>query len=992
MLVDSGARLLVTEEDMAETSVQTLSVCDPSAAGPAHNPKLTIHPQQLAYVLFTSGSTGRPKGVALGHGQLAAYTHSAVERLGIGEGHQCGLISTLNADLGYTMLYPALTQGGGVHVIAYERATDPSLLRQYLGEKPLDFLKIVPSHLDGLLGEQDPADLMPRRALVLGGEACSRKLYQRLRQAAPECRIFNHYGPTEACIGVTALEISDKLMASPALANIPMGDPLGGAGIFLLGSGGQAVPAGVPGEICISGTGLARGYHNQAALTAEAFQPYPSHSLPASEAGARLYRTGDRARFVSTGVIAFLGRLDHQVKIRGFRIEPGEIQAVLERHPLVKDALVHVIQDIPGQPKLCAYVVPRRLLDQEEADHIRQFCRENLPEYMVPAFQVVLSALPLNANGKIDRSQLPLPDKDLLAKRRYMPPRNQMERDLCQVWARVLGLKQVGIQDNFFQLGGDSIQCIQVVAGARQKGWDFAVRDVLDTQTVAALGTIVKPVAQASVKHVSPFALADLDEATLASLRQQYVPLEDVFPLSPVQEGLLFHGLYEQDSRAYHEQKLYDFEGPIQPQALREAWQSVLNQHQALRASFLWQDLERPIQVIQEQLLLPYTFEDLTRLSPDAQQEHLDHFLAEDRKRGFPPDRAPLLRLALFQLGPNHFRMVWSHHHLILDGWSMPLIFRDLLAAYSQTVQGQQIKPVSRPLYGDYIAWLQERDLEDAQSFWRGCLAQFRQPTLLARDSTSRTMSDVYADTYAELDVRATEALQSWASEHQLTLNNLIQAAWAICLSRHTRRHDVVFGVPNSGRPPHLEGAMETVGLFINTLPVRITISEDRPIAKWLAEHQKQQFQAMDHHFTPLSSIKKWSELAADEELFDHLLIYNHFPPLEMDALEDLSLNVVTSTAQEKTNYTAIFTVDAAETLNLRLMYDPQHLATSIAKDMMRTFCWFIQAFPKYETQPMGEMMVKVIADEQAERRKNRGRKGFQRKPSKPKAIGEVSR
>ncbi|NET37230.1 MAG: amino acid adenylation domain-containing protein [Cyanothece sp. SIO1E1] len=416
------------------------------------NPVSQVAPANLVYVMFTSGSTGHPKGVAIEHRQLLNYYHGIQARLALASGSKFATVSTFAADLGNTIIFSALCGGGCLHVISQARASDPLALVEYLYRHGIDCLKIVPSHLTSLLAAIPNQTIVLPQRLILGGEAAAWELVKQLQQRAlGNHQILNHYGPTETTVGVLTHSI-ESLPQSVPTVTVPLGRPLAQTQVYVLDAQLRLVPMGVPGELYIGGLSLARGYWQQPALTATRFVPHPFSSEP----GARLYKTGDRVRYLTDGTLEFLGRTDQQVKIRGFRIEPREIEVLLSEHPAVQQSVVMPWEHPPGSKRLVAYLVWHR--DQSSnVTELRHFLREQLPEYMVPAVFLPLKQIPLTANGKVNRQALPDP-KTVRQERAvaYVAPRTDMERTIATVWQETLRLEQVGMQDNFFDLGGHS--------------------------------------------------------------------------------------------------------------------------------------------------------------------------------------------------------------------------------------------------------------------------------------------------------------------------------------------------------------------------------------------------------------------------------------------------------------------------------------------------------------------------------------------------------
>jgi amino acid adenylation domain-containing protein len=523
IVADAGARVLVTRSDLTEGLSDHLDsvVCVDADARiianeSSDNSLNAVSDQNLVYLIFTSGSTGRPKGVAVEHRQLVNYINAIWETLDLPVGSSFAAVSTIAADLGNTALFPALCKGGTLHLIAEERATDPDALADYFGRNQIDCLKIVPTHLSALLSGSNPAGILPRRRLVLGGEACPWSLVERIASLSSKCVVLNHYGPTEATVGAIAgrLEGENNERLSDT---VPLGRPIANVQAYVLDQRMEPEFVGTPGELYIGGAGLARGYINGADATAESFVPNPF-----SNDGARLYKTGDRARYLADGRIEFLGRVDYQVKIRGYRIELGEIEMVISQHPGVRDTVVVAREDEPGDKRLVAYVVPGRKdsggevsvnegrqseqFSQSPADRaenyqyrtlltdLRRLLTKRLPEHMMPSAFVLLGALPLTANGKIDRRALPAPCQSRPElETDYAAPRTTEEDVLAAIWSKVLKLEQVGVNDNFFHLGGHSLVAVRLFAEIENKfGIKLPLSSLFEAPTISQLAAILR--------------------------------------------------------------------------------------------------------------------------------------------------------------------------------------------------------------------------------------------------------------------------------------------------------------------------------------------------------------------------------------------------------------------------------------------------------------------------------------------------------------------
>ncbi|GIJ64867.1 non-ribosomal peptide synthetase [Virgisporangium aurantiacum] len=494
MLKISGAAVVVTREDLTDLlpAGNRAVVCldDPDdaatvAARAGTPPPATVGALGLAYVLFTSGSTGVPKAVAVTHAGLAGYVDAVRDRLELAPGARYGLAQPLSVDFGVTMLFPALTTGGEVHLLTPDVVTDAGKLADHLARGPLDYLKLVPSHLAALSRNVDLARLLPRRALVLGGEPAPLTLVRAAAALLPAGAVYNHYGPTETTVGVTAWRA--PVSAGSDGASVPIGAPLPHARAYVVDAALQPVPVGVPGELFVGGPAVARGYLGRPELTAERFI-----ADPFAGDGNRLYRTGDRVRWREDGTLEFLGRLDAQVKVRGFRVEPGEVEAAVTTHPAIAEAAVCLDRDA-AEPQLVAYLVPHDGSDVPPAGDLRRFLTARLPDAFVPARFATVTELPRTAAGKLDRRALVGTRGSALATAvRFVPPTTPTEHALAGIWRELLGAERVGVDDDFFDLGGHSLLATQVIWRIRTGfGVEPSLATLFDNPTLGRLADAV---------------------------------------------------------------------------------------------------------------------------------------------------------------------------------------------------------------------------------------------------------------------------------------------------------------------------------------------------------------------------------------------------------------------------------------------------------------------------------------------------------------------
>ena len=1337
----------------------------PLIDGAEHRPPASgVTPANAAYILYTSGSTGRPKGVVVEHRQIVNYLRAVIARLELAPGASAGLLQPLSVDSGKTALYPPLLVGGTLHLISEERALDAAALGDYFRRHAVDLLKIAPSHLAALQSAPAPQDVLPRGWLALGGEASRAEWAAALATLEPACRVFIHYGPTETTVGVLAGRIGPGGPAAGISGTAPLGRPLAGTRIYLLDRGMRPVGLGIPGELCIGGANVARGYDGRPDLTAERFVPDPFGAVP----GARLYRTGDLARYLPDARVEFLGRFDHQVKIRGFRIELGEIESTLSRCPGVREAAVAAREDGGGAKRLVAYLLPRGEARPDGAE-LQRYAQERLPGYMVPTAFVWLEDFPRSPQGKLDRKRLPAPEPS--PERHYEAPRNSAEERLAEVWKQVLRVERLGIHDNFFSLGGDSILSIQVISRASAAGLRLTARQVFEHPTVAGLAAVAEeagdrkeagwsdrptpltpiqqrffeqdrvhpehynqavllssselderrlgpvlehlaahhealcirferhpeggwqqvyrsggpggffsqvdlralprerqresleevasrlqasldlsrgPLLRAAVftsgsgepcrlllaihhlvvdgvswrilledletacrqlaageavslpprtssyqswaerlaahaaspelaaqaeiwlaerrrplslprvfpaglgtaataarvavaltaaetrallqdvprayrtqindalltalvesfgawtgsrrllvdleshgraeifpdldlsrtvgwftavhpvlldttgaagtgaalctvkerlravpdqgigygvlRYLGQGEMADalralpharvlfnylgqLDQALparslfqaagesagavsdprqrrlypveinggvregrlqltwicerrdreaveawagrfqealrgliehclspeaggytpadfpLARIRQAELDLlasesrgaaiEDLYPAAPVQEGMLFHSLQEPGSGVYVEQLSLHLQAGLDLDAFERAWERLVRRHPALRTTFHWHGLARPLQRVHAEVELPWERHDLRELPADERQPWLESFLEEDRRRGFDLTRPPLLRLALIRLGDQEHQFVWSHHHILFDGWSTSILLNELFSLYEAGRRGEEavLGPV-RP-YRDFIAWLEGSDAAAAEAFWRRTLAGLEEPTALGLAKTQAAGEAARGERFSRLPAPETASLQRFSRTHRLTLATVVQGAWALLLGRYHGGEDVLFGAVTSGRSAPLAGIESMVGLFINTLPARVQVPGGAELVAWLQEIQESQAEARQYENSRLTEIQGWSEIPRGTPLFDTLLVFENYPvDATLEERVDRSLRIGGSKTAEQTHYPLCLEAASGSRFILKALYD----------------------------------------------------------------------
>lgn len=1317
----------------------------------------------IAYIIYTSGSTGQPKGVMVTRDNLAQATLS---RLNYYNNEFSGLIllQPFSFDVATGNIFWTLCAGATLFLEPRSVAQDPQRLLDCLVRTQSSHLVLLPLLYAPLLDLATPEQLLALRTIIVGGEQMPLPLVQKHKEIVPQAGLFNEYGPTETTIMCCAYACAVHDSEQP----IPIGRPMSPSKMYLFDHALHHVPSGLTGEICVGGPQVSSGYLGRPALTAEHFLPDPFSDQP----GARMYRSGDLGKINIQGNIEFLGRQDHQVKIRGFRVELGEIEATLRAHPGVAELVVVAVKQ-GSSKKLTAYLVPHTTDQSNQQSNLitslTQFARSSLPEYMVPSAFVLMQALPLTANGKLDHKSLPAPDS-ITPSSTFTAARNGIEEKLCKIWGNVLGIQQVGIHDNFFMLGGDSILSIQIVSRANQLGLGLSVKQLYQHQTIAKLsGQIgqgntrlieqgplngpfllgpvqhwfldqhppephhfnqslllnlqtgltqdiifkafsaiashhdmlrsrficktngwqahIEPIeectasvhsidlrdlpveqrstamieharkAQASldlargsistairyhlsdegpdkllwiIHHLSVdgiswrILLEDLEQALeqchgrreisfqpktdsfpawsqrltdysasneceaelnywknivstevlflpvdtvsvvdprlntkssaltltkilpatlsealllkapsafktqmndvlLAALMMalnrwtgqnsaritleghgreelfedidisrtvgwftsgfpvvltkapsnnhidnilhtknllQSIPnkgvgfgilsflhpdqairqslhgghdaqlsfnylgqfkasqastwilgealeptdhehsplgmrkplieinalhcrdhlevnwtfsinlhhtktidllaehfmnvlteivalcdvgpnnLQDLYPLSPMQQGMLFHSQLGQEPGAYTIQLSSRMQGDFCPSLFMKAWQEVLDRHPSLRAVIVTPPGLDPLQKIVSQAKLPWFDFDWRDLSPEAQHEQWLALLDTDRKKGFDAETCPLMRCTLVQIEDHSWRFLWSHHHLLTDGWCLPILMREVLECYESFVSDRPYDAPLPPLYREYIEWLQSKDLDQAKTFWRDYLQGFDTPTSLGVDqkrllahasSETRDNEPRYGSCTIALDVQTTHSLTQLARIQGLTLSVLIQSAWSVLLSRYSGSDDVVFGATVSGRPAEIVGVEQMIGLFINTLPVRARIDTSESLPAFFLRMRDDQLTRDEYAFTPLVDIHACTDIPKRHSLFDSIVIFENYPVDSTLDAQAQALRIDEVEVHEQTGFPLTLTAAPGECIPLKLSWETSRFETGQA-------------------------------------------------------------
>ncbi|WP_340619899.1 amino acid adenylation domain-containing protein [Xenorhabdus siamensis] len=935
ILSDSAAVLLLTQKHLqphlSDTEIPTWSLdCvshhETVAKHSAENPepyRLGLQPHHLAYVIYTSGSTGLPKGVMIEHHNVMSFVDAQLQVNELKATDRVLQFTSVAFDTAVSEIFPTFAAGAALILRPNHLQIPDAEFNAFLQEQRITTLDVPTAfwHLwvQELVAARCQFSPYLHTVTVGGEKAQSRYLQDWL--SLPEtqhCRWLNAYGPTETTVTATALVVDNAM--HPVMDNLPIGRPLTNSKLYILDTQGRPVPTGVTGEIYIGGTGVARGYLNRPELTAKCFIPDPFSTA----SNARMYRTGDLGQWLPDGNISYWGRNDFQVKIRGFRIELGEIEAQLVACPGVKDAVVIAREEKDGNTNLVAYIIPRSDATLDIIQ-LREQLGTRLMEYMLPSIFVTLDAFPLTPNGKVDRKALPTPKQTDVISREYQAPVNATEQQLATIWQNLLQLKQVGRHDNFFELGGHSLLVISLIEQLRQCGFILQVSTVFSFPVLADMAShLINKTADDSTAQIIPPNLITNDSQfitpdmlPLVLLTQEQIDqivanvvggvsnIQDIYPLGPLQEGILFHHLLETKGDIYLDNMMIAFDCRARLETFLQALQQIINRHDILRSAVHWNDLPEPVQVIYRQAQLPIT--ELT-LSPESEAEQQLLYHTDPHLIRLNITQAPLLSATIAK-DPHSGKWLLAllHHHLVCDHHSLEIIFNEI-----QTIllgQGNQLPP---PLpYRNFIAQLRMVPLEQHQAYFRQLLADVDEPTLpFGLLEVHGENSDHFAEAEFELETSLAQALRNCAHQQGVSSAVLFHVGWAQVLAQCSGRDDVVFGTVLLGRLQGVVNSDKTLGMFMNTLPIRIKLG-GFTVQQVVQQTYQVLSELLEHEQAPLSLAQQCSGVKAPLPLFNSLLNYRHSPNNDNDQnTRSAEEGIELLSSNERTNYPLSLAVD----------------------------------------------------------------------------------
>ena len=848
LISDTAIKLLITQTDYIFDidyyggQVFAIDVQLDALETSAQSCGATVQPDDLAYIIYTSGSTGNPKGVMIPHSGIVNTMYAMVRTMDVHPGDRHLQFASISFDASISEIFLPFASGGSLYIVDENDKKDPALLEQYITDNRIDVAVIPPAYV-ALLNIENIRSL---KKLGTAGEAA---IIDQANEFAGQGIYFNAYGPTEAsiCATIFCLDAGSMLPG----VNVPIGKPIDNVQIFIIDQEQKPTAIGIAGEICIGGPGLAKGYLNQPELTAQKFIDNPFRE------GEKMYRTGDIGRWLPDGNIQCLGRIDYQVKIRGYRIELGEIEQALQGHADM-DAAVVIAKKRGAEKQLIAYIasLATNLSDAELRAHLSR----TLPSYMLPDYFVQLDKLPLTRNGKVDRKNLPEPAGMLLeVGAAYVAPRNSLEEKLVAIWQDILGVNRVGVKDNFFGIGGNSLKVIRL-ASQLHKAFDVKVelKDLFANIVLEEQATLIARAKKTAFTSIEP------------------VQEQADYALSSSQRRLWILSQFEQGNIAYNLPGAFVFEGNLNVEILEWSFNALIARHEILRTSFRENEQKEIRQYIQAPGVTAFHIGSYDLREAVEQEKEFEQMVQEEFNEPFDLSAGPLLRASLYRVGEEKWFFSYIMHHIISDGWSMELLVKELILLYHARVNDldSPLQPL-RIQYKDYAAWQQVQVSGEAlaahKNYWLQQLEGELPVLQLAGDRPRPAVKTYHGETIGNrIDAELSQALRSLSQEQGGTLFMGLVAVVNALLYRYTGQEDMIVGTQIAGRDhSDLE---EQIGMYLNTLVLRTRFNGKDSFKQLLENTRQVTLGAFDHQVYPFDELVDALDLQRDlsrNPLFD---------------------------------------------------------------------------------------------------------------------------
>ncbi|RBW63467.1 hypothetical protein DS884_00045 [Tenacibaculum sp. E3R01] len=854
-----------------KTDVEIINVLDSKLILDSSNLPKMNHPEDLCYIIYTSGTTGKPKGVMVEHKNVVRLLFNKEFQYDFNNKDVWTMFHSHCFDVSVWEMYGALLYGGKLIIVSQSDARDPSKYLEILQKHKVTILNQTPTAFYSLNNtcEKKQVLLPDVRYVVFAGEALTPSKLSKWRERQPKAKLINMYGITEVTVHMTYKEIGDQEIQD-SIGNIGKALPTGA--IYLLDKNMKQVPVGVIGEIYVGGHGVTRGYMNNKELTDSRFIKNPFKE------GDRLYKSGDLAILLSNGELEYKGRIDRQVQLKGFRVELKEIESHLVQHELIKDVVVNMAKSEKDEPYLCAYYIGQQELQVTE---LRAYLETRVPHYMIPSYYVKIEEIPFTSNNKIDFSKLPKP-KVGTSEKAYLAPTNEEEKIMCKIWEECLGVGQIGMLDNFFALGGDSLKAIGLISRINESlSSSLIIADIYSNPTIKKLASIVRPEEDLKYEILKKEVDEELNlfQETYKKNNQFQDSYEAVYPMSGIEKGMVYYTLLTKEENAnnilYHEQNIYPLLlDNFNLDTFERALKLLTNKHEELRKIY---DLNNLTHIILKEIEPDLKFIDICHLNTQEQKEYISKKCEEEKLKQTELSMSLIWRMHIIKVREDYQYLLFDFNHSLMDGWSLAVFLRDLFNTYDYLVNDSEYTPMQiRGGYKDQIAAeLMASKNESSKNYWKTELEDYKRFELKPTGNPSKTITNNY-----DLGIEFRKELEGVAEKLNVSFKHLCYAALMFSLKRMTYENDLTIGVSSNTRPLIIDGE-ELVGCFLNTVPFRIKVPENITWKEYINLVDDKLINLTYHERIPFYKILEYiDEKTIDQNpIFDVKLNYIDFRP-----------------------------------------------------------------------------------------------------------------
>lgn len=926
-------------------------------------------PSDLAYIIYTSGTTGKPKGVMLEHKNLVRLLYNDDFQFDFSSNDVWTMFHSISFDFSVWEMYGALLYGGKLVIVHKLVAREPSEFYKLLVKEKVTVLNQTPTAFLNIvrLDSEKKNTELKLRYIIFGGEALSPSLLKPWKNKYPKVKLINMYGITETTVHVTYKEIGNKEI-DDNISNIGRAIPT--LNTYIMDENLKLVPIGVRGEICVGGEGVCRGYLNRQELTDKKFvkNPYKSNE--------RIYRSGDLARWLPNGELEYLGRIDNQVKIRGHRIELGEIENKLVEYELIKEAVVLAKKDSTGINCLCAYIVAREDITINE---IRSHLAKELPEYMIPAYFVNIKSMPLNSNGKVDRKNLPEPELNLNTGVEYERPKNEVENVICKIWTKVLDLKKVGVTDNFFSVGGDSIKAISIINSInKQLKTNLKMKDIYVNQTIREIASTLEHREQLTFNDELKLGLNILDDIKNNILKDEKQKLmlpndwEDLYPLSQIQNGMVFYSKLRPEDPIYHDQFIFTIKiKKFDEDMCIDVLKILMNRHTILRTVFITENVDIPIQVVRKNIEPNLIIKDIAEASKENQKEIIKEYISKDIKNKFKFNYDILWRMGIFKVNNDDTcYIILSFQHAILDGWSVSVFNKEFIEIYTKLSDGEVCNlPNLKSSYKDYVAINKMRKISvESKKYWKDLFYEYSR-NKLPFNINGKLISKLEGSRIVRKNLKGKllNQIDEVARKYNCSIKDVCLSAHIYLLSILTKEKSVITGLVTHDRPI-IDDSSNILGCFLNTVPLKVEIDQEIDKGE-LINKVKKNLKDLKQHEIFLSDIVSiiGSTERKGNPIFDTLFNFTDFYVLQ-DVEDQITTNEtdydLNIESNEMTN--TLFDLEVSKTMNsftMQIKYAPQYFYREEIEYAIKLYIRILETFADDRVKTMN--IEKILGKEE---------------------------